>query len=176
AAAELGQIEYASMALVTLALRASAVDVDLAGTGFLVPPVEGRQIKAATYTSRKWGWLADDVVMVRCSIGRHRDLWQLQRADGELVDAAVADLRDAVGLTGPVLDTHVQRWGGALPQYAVGHLDRVRRARAAVGQHPGLALCGAALDGVGVPACVATGQEAATQVVEHLASRETMGT
>ena len=66
------------------------------------------------------------------------------------------------------VDAHVQRWGGALPQYAVGHLDRVRRVRAAVAQQPGLAVCGAAYDGVGIPACIASAEAAATQVLAGL--------
>ena len=60
------------------------------------------------------------------------------------------------------------RWGGGLPQYTVGHLDRVARIRAAVAAQPGLAVCGAAYDGVGIPACIATARAAADQVLEHL--------
>ena len=63
------------------------------------------------------------------------------------------------------------RWGGGLPQYSVGHLDRVARIRAAVAAQPGLAVCGAAYDGLGIPACIATAQAAAAQVLEHLDNR-----
>jgi oxygen-dependent protoporphyrinogen oxidase len=56
----------------------------------------------------------------------------------------------------------VQRWGGALPQYALGHLERVARIRSAVSRHPGLAVCGAAYDGVGIPACIASAERAVT--------------
>ena len=69
----------------------------------------------------------------------------------------------------------MQRWGGALPQYAVGHVDRVRRIRDAVAAVPGLAVCGAAYDGLGLPACIASAERAATQVVAALRQRETMG-
>ena len=62
----------------------------------------------------------------------------------------------------------VTRWGGALPQYAPGHLERVRRIRADVARVPGLAVCGAAFDGVGVPACIRSGYAAASSVLEHL--------
>ena len=91
------------------------------------------------------------------SVFRLRDVL----GDADLVRAALADLRDAVGLSAPPVDSHVQRWGGALPQYAVGHLDRVRRVRAAVARHPGLAVAGAAYDGVGVPAVARSGRQAA---------------
>jgi oxygen-dependent protoporphyrinogen oxidase len=77
------------------------------------------------------------------------------------VALSLADLADAVGLTARPVDTHVQRWGGGLPQYAVGHLDRVARIRAAVAAVPGLAVCGAAYDGVGVPAVIASARAAA---------------
>jgi oxygen-dependent protoporphyrinogen oxidase len=66
------------------------------------------------------------------------------------------------------VDALVTRWGGGLPRYAVGHVDRVARIRAAVARVPGLAVCGAALDGLGVPACIATARQAADLVVAHL--------
>jgi oxygen-dependent protoporphyrinogen oxidase len=84
------------------------------------------------------------------------------------VALALADLADAVGLQAVPVEAHVQRWGGALPQYAVGHLDRVARTRAAVAGQPGLAVCGAAYDGLGLPACIASAELAAAQVVTGL--------
>jgi oxygen-dependent protoporphyrinogen oxidase len=65
------------------------------------------------------------------------------------------------------VETHVQRWGGALPQYAVGHLDRVARIREDVAQVPGLALCGAAYDGVGIPAVIGSARRAAASLVSQ---------
>ncbi len=163
------------LAVVTVAVSASSVDVDLSGSGFLVPPVDGTTIKAVTYSSRKWGWLPDGLLLLRCSMGRHGDEQTLQRDDAELVTKAMLDLHDATGLHAPVVDALVTRWGGALPQYAVGHLDRVARIRAAVAPVEGLEVCGAAFDGVGIPAVIATGQNAATRVVEHLDRVATMG-
>lgn len=174
ASADLSAVDYASMALITLAFAAAGFSGDLQGSGFLVPPVDGREIKAATYSTSKWGWHSPELVLVRCSIGRYGDEGQLQHDDTELVDRALEDLREAVGLSGRLVDAVVTRWGGALPQYAVGHLDRVRRIRAAVADVPGLAVCGAAYDGLGLPACIASGTQAATRVVEGLRRRETM--
>ncbi len=168
AAQELARVDYASLAIVTVAMRAADVGAPLVGSGFLVPPVEKTTIKAATYTSRKWGWLPEDLVVLRCSIGRYRDQEILQRDDTELVEAAMLDLRDATGLRAPLVDVAVTRWGGALPQYAVGHLDTVARIRAAVDSVDGLEICGAVLDGVGIPAVIATGQQAASRVVARL--------
>jgi oxygen-dependent protoporphyrinogen oxidase len=176
AARELARIEYASMAIITVAVDARRVDVDLAGSGFLVPPVDGRLIKAATYSSRKWAWLHGDVLVLRCSVGRHHEEADLQREDSDLVEDAVMDLRDATGLHAPLLDAVVTRWGGALPQYAVGHVERVARIQAALRTVPGVEVCGAAYDGVGIPAVIASGRAAATRVTDALAPAATMGT
>jgi oxygen-dependent protoporphyrinogen oxidase len=172
AALELASIEYASMAVVTMAFAAAEFP-DVIGSGFLVPPVDGRQVKAATYSFQKWDWVrqagsAADVLVMRTSIGRHREEQQLQVTDEELVDRSLADLRAAVGLAAKPVDWHVQRWGGGLPQYAVGHLDRVRRIRQSVAVVPALTVCGAAYDGLGLPACIASAEVAARQVLEQL--------
>ena len=172
AAHALTEIEYASMAVVTLAFRAAEFPV-VEGSGFLVPPVEGREVKAATYSFAKWDWVrqaSEDLVLMRTSMGRHREEGRLQVDDEELVSRSLADLRDLIGLDATPVDRHVQRWGGGLPQYAVGHLDRVRRVRAAVRAVPGLAVCGAAYDGLGIPACIASAELAARQVLDHLAA------
>jgi oxygen-dependent protoporphyrinogen oxidase len=176
AAGLLADLEYASMAIVTLAFRGGDLPA-LAGSGFLVPPVDGRTVKASTYSFAKWDWVreagtqAGDVRLLRCSIGRQGEERVLQRTDGELVEAALADLADAAGILARPVDSRVQRWGGALPQYAVGHLDRVRAVRDAVAAHPGLAVCGAAYDGVGIPACIASAEAAATRIGAALAGR-----
>jgi oxygen-dependent protoporphyrinogen oxidase len=162
AAAELAGIEYASMAVVTLAFRAADV-AGLTGSGFLVPPVDGRAIKASTFSFNKWDWVraaGGDMLLLRTSVGRHREESVLQVPDEDLVTASLTDLRAATGITAGPLDSHVQRWGGGLPQYAVGHLDRAARIRAAVAAVPGLAVCGAAYDGVGIPAVIASARRA----------------
>ncbi|MEU7938075.1 protoporphyrinogen oxidase [Microbispora bryophytorum] len=174
AAAELAAIEYASMAIVTLAYPRTAFPEPPEGSGYLVPPVEGRPVKAATFSSVKWPHLAEadrNVMIVRCSIGRLGEELVLQRDDAELTALALNEMAEIMGVRGLPLDTRVTRWGGALPQYDVGHLDRIARVRAAVAGQPGLAVCGAAYEGVGIPACVATARTAAKLVLEHL--RET---
>jgi oxygen-dependent protoporphyrinogen oxidase len=165
ATAELAQVEYASMAVVTFAFRAEDVTGLDDSSGFLVPPVDGRAIKASTFSFAKWGWVRaagaeHGLVHLRTSLGRHGEEATLQRPDEELVGASLADLAEATGLCAVPVDAHVQRWGGGLPQYAVGHLDRVARIRAAVAEVPGLALCGAAYDGVGIPAVIGSARQA----------------
>lgn len=166
----LAGIDYASMAIVTVAFDGS-VRESLDGSGFLVPPTEPLTIKAATFSSVKWPWLATahpDLTLLRASVGRHREVAVLQRSDSELVDVALADLATVLGRPLPTpTDTHVQRWGGGLPQYAVGHRARVDAARSAASA-AGVALCGAAYDGVGIPACIASGRAAAREVLTRL--------
>ncbi|MFC9925936.1 protoporphyrinogen oxidase [Streptomyces sp. NPDC127190] len=166
AAAELAAIEYASMALVTLAYRRTGLELP-EGSGFLVPPVDGRTIKASTFASQKWGWIAEedpDVVVLRTSVGRHGETEILERDDAELVEVSRHDLREATGLDAVPLRTRVTRWTDGLPQYPVGHHARVARVREHVAKLPGLAVCGAQYDGVGIPACIASANAAVDQL------------
>jgi len=137
--------------------------------------VDGRAVKAVTFSTVKWPHLAgssasgpEPLEIVRCSVGRIGEEALLQRADDDLARLAAAELAAATGVSGAPAAYRVTRWGGALPQYTVGHLDRVARIRAAVATQPGLAVCGAAYDGVGIPACVATARAAASQVMGYL--------
>ncbi len=167
----LGEVETASMAVVTLAVRRDGLG-ELPGSGFLVPPVEGRAIKASTFSSAKWEWvggLSSDVVLLRASLGRAREETVLQRDDADLVTLAVADVGEALGRPlPPVVDHHVQRWGGGLPQYAVGHVERIASVRADVAGLAGIEVAGATYDGVGVPAVIASAVAAARGVTTHL--------
>jgi oxygen-dependent protoporphyrinogen oxidase len=169
AAAELAGIEYASVVVVTLAFRTDDVRGLNDSSGFLVPPVDGRAIKASTFSFAKWGWVREagaehGLVHLRTSLGRYGEEATLQRTDEELVSVSLADLAEAAGIVAAPVATHVQRWGGGLPQYTVGHLDRVARIRAAVAEVPGLVLCGAAYDGVGIPAVIASARAAAADL------------
>jgi oxygen-dependent protoporphyrinogen oxidase len=172
AAAALAGIGYASMAIVTLAYPRDAFPRPPAGSGYLVPAVDGHPVKAVTFSSVKWPHLAGGPAsIVRCSLGRIGEEAVLQRDDAELASLATADLGLATGVTGRPLEVRVTRWGGALPQYNVGHLDRVRAIREGVAALGGLAVCGAAYDGLGIPACIASARLAARQVLDYLAGR-----
>ncbi len=196
AAAALREIGYASMAIVTLAYPASAFPEPITGGGYLVPAVDGRPVKAVTFSTVKWPHLArtpgavdrqparprqlaggsgQPLHVVRCSLGRVGEETVLQRDDRDLAALAAADLAAATGVTGPAVDSRVSRWGGGLPQYTVGHLDRVRRIRDGVGALPGLAVCGAAYDGIGIPACIGSARLAADRLLAYLETRATAG-
>jgi oxygen-dependent protoporphyrinogen oxidase len=200
AASALGGIPYASMAIITLAFPASACPIqwgpdrtrpggyggspprvstapETARSGYLVPAVDGKAVKAVTFSTVKWPHLAraagagDPVHIVRCSVGRIGEVAVLQRDDEDLVALATAELAEATGITAGPVDSRVTRWGGGLPQYNVRHLDRVATIRAAVARHPGLAVAGAAYDGVGIPACVGGARAAAMRILAQLTAR-----
>ncbi|GIG86831.1 protoporphyrinogen oxidase [Plantactinospora endophytica] len=183
-----GRLDYASVALVSLALPGPPVAADPLPdavpspgargvvpadlSGFLVPASEGTLIKAATFFTSKWAHLRrpDGTVLLRASVGRYGEEHLLQRADDELVTAVHREVSELLGagLPEPV-GSHVQRWGGALPQYTPGHLDRVAAARSALRTaHPTLALAGAGYDGVGIPVCVRSGETAAEEIIKVL--------
>ncbi len=165
---EVPPLAYASVALATFVFPN---DTELpAASGFLVPSTERRLIKASTFLSSKWKHIADgfDGVIVRCSAGRAGAAGDLARSDVELAGVLCAELGEATGMRRRPLETSVVRWGGGLPQYAPGHQERVAAVRAAL--PPGLALAGAAWDGVGIPACLRSGTAAAAAVAETLAS------
>lgn len=157
AAAELAAIDTASMAIVTFALK----DVELpAGSGLLIGASEGLAVKGVTISSQKWPLDSNGLTLLRASVGRAGEPQVLQRTDENLIGLVRHELAELLGVTAEPVDVIVTRWGGGLPQYGVGHVERIARIRAAVAAIPGLAICGAAFDGVGVPACIASARKA----------------
>jgi len=164
-AAGLREIAYASVATVSLAYERADVGHPLDGSGMLVPSREGRTVKAATFVSSKWPHQSDPHrVLIRASAGRVGQ-HMLARSDEELSAAVHRDLAEALDISGEPVSTMVTRWDRALPQYEVGHLDRIAGIRAqlaATDGCQGLHLAGAAYDGVGVASCVARAESLAT--------------
>jgi oxygen-dependent protoporphyrinogen oxidase len=174
AAGVLSTIEYASVAVVTLAVPSAAIGAALEGTGFLVPRtsrLEGRPalITGCTYLSRKWPHLASaGTELIRVSVGRFGDERHQGLDDTEIRDAAFSELARVLDITGVPSDSQVTRWPGAFPQYRVGHLTRVGNIEKAVADLAGVAVAGAAYRGVGIPACIASGRSAARSVLGSL--------
>jgi oxygen-dependent protoporphyrinogen oxidase len=163
-ATEIGDLQYASVAMVTLAVRRTAVDHPLDASGFLVAAADRLPfLTACSFASTKWAHLADpELAILRVSAGRFGDRTALELSDDDLVVALGADLATTIGLAEPPVASRVTRWIDALPQYRPGHLSRVRDWRARLRTHaPGVVLGGAAYDGLGLPACVRQGREAA---------------
>jgi oxygen-dependent protoporphyrinogen oxidase len=178
AAAELEAIEYASVVTATLGYPRSAVPGPLAGSGFLVPRVDGRLLTACTWTSSKWrepGAPADGggLLFMRASAGRIGDDRALHLDDGDLIERVHRELSEAMGLHGEPAACLVTRWPRAFPQYDVGHAARVDRIEAVLGAAaPDVRLAGAAYRGVGIAACVHQAEEAAAMALSRRSGQE----
>lgn len=174
ASGHFASVELASSIVVALALPPDVVLPD--ASGVLLARGEAHDdgtpftAKAFTFSSRKWPHLRGrrGEVLVRASVGRFGDGDHERMTDAELLGRVRADLAELTGVRADPVDSVVVRWGGGLPQYGVGHLDTVAGIRRAVADLPGLTVAGAVLDGVGVPACVATGEAAATEIGAYL--------
>jgi oxygen-dependent protoporphyrinogen oxidase len=142
------------------------------GTGVLVDSSAQRHLKAATFLSRKWGHLDSDHFLVRMSAGRLGGPDLSVFDDDELAATLHADLAEATGLRAPPLDVHVERWPSAMAQLEVGHTERMATVRSALDAFPGLALAGAPFDGVGLAACITSGQRAAASLRDVLTPQE----
>jgi len=162
----LSTTEYASVAVLTFVVPASAVGRHLDGTGFLVPAVEQWLTTACTWMSAKWPHLptGGDVV-IRASVGRFGDERAAALGDDDLLSAVWAELAPVLRITGTPAAALVTRWHDAFPQYAVGHLERVAAVERGVDALGAIALAGAAYRGVGIPACIASGRRAARRVL-----------
>jgi oxygen-dependent protoporphyrinogen oxidase len=162
------EIPYASSVVVSLGYsRADVVPLD--GYGYVVPRAEGGDVLACTWSSQKWEHRApEECVLVRVYLGRFGGRDVTSDTDDDLVAAARAEIAFLGVSAQPVL-TSVHRWPLGMPQYVVGHPDRLERIDVALAEHPGLALAGAAYRGVGIPDCIASGEAAAGSVVRALA-------
>jgi oxygen-dependent protoporphyrinogen oxidase len=164
AASELAAIVHAPAAVVALAYPAEALAGLPAGTGF-VSAGDERLVRACTWSSSKWEHLRGDPSIVKAFVGRAgTPLAPL--GDLELAAAVHRELARALALKHAPVDLRVQRFGAAIPQYLVGHLARVERIEAALPPH--IAVAGASYRGVGLAACVRSGQAAANRVLAHL--------
>jgi oxygen-dependent protoporphyrinogen oxidase len=165
-AAMLGAVAYANVTLVTMQFPAAGVERSLDGTGFLVPAPTGCLMTACTWLTSKWPELQrPGDVLLRASAGRFGDDRASAMSDDEVVARVLEELGPMVGLRARPTEAVVTRWTDAFPQYAVGHVDRVRSLEEAATHLPGLALAGAAFHGVGIPACIASGRRAAGAVL-----------
>jgi len=169
ACAAAGGIGVASSVIVSLALPGVASAALPAASGVLVAAGEPLHTKAFTFSGVKWPHLQGGATVLRASLGRRgEDVGILQADDAELVRLVRADLASLTGITAPPVDAAVTRWGGGLPQYDVGHLDRVAAIEAGVASLPRLAVAGATLHGIGIPACIATADAAAHRLAAQL--------
>jgi oxygen-dependent protoporphyrinogen oxidase len=175
-ATDLAAIQYASTAIVSLAFRRDEIPHKLDGHGYVVPRAEGSPILACTWSSRKWdGRAPAGYELVRIFIGRAGDLQiDVETADDELLlSIARREVAAHLGVNAAPRLVRVHRWPRAMPQYALGHPDRVSRIEMALHANPGLFLAGSAYHGVGLPDCIVSGERAADMAVTWLRTRRT---
>ncbi len=166
-AADLNGIEYAGSVIISLGFRRKQVSHPLDAAGLVVPRSAGRRALAISFSSSKFSGRAPaDCVLMRIFVGGALDPAAMDLDDEALVSLARQEAAALVGATGEPLLVQLDRWNGAMPQYHVGHADRVERIEAVVARHPGLALAGAAYRGVGIPQVIASGQAAAAKVLD----------
>jgi protoporphyrinogen/coproporphyrinogen III oxidase len=169
----LTEIPYVDVATIWLAYPRSAVQRPLDGTGFLVPPEEGKLLVGCTWSSAKWPQLADDsTVLIRCMVGRRGDTRWLSMDDDTLLRTLKQELGEAMGLTAAPLEHRIHRWPKAMPQYLVGHQERLDVVGAALRHLPGLYLTGAGYRGVGLASCATDAQKVAAALAEYITNAE----
>ena len=169
AATELRDVPYVDVATITLNYPADAIGRRLDATGFLVPPAEGRLVVGCSWLSAKWPHLSSETVAVlRAMVGRSGDQRWASLDDATLIRRVHAELAEAVALSAEPLHTHLQRWPRALPQYTVGHQERLNKLDVALAKVPGLHVTGAAYRGAGVASCIAQAAETAALTLAGL--------
>jgi oxygen-dependent protoporphyrinogen oxidase len=168
-ATALQAMPYTSSAIVNLACTRAQVSHALDGMGFVVPAIEQRALLACSFSSVKFaGRAPQDQVLLRAFVGGALQPEQLARSDAEIQQAVVHDLRQLLGLTGAPLAMSVTRHLETMPQYHVGHLQRVAHIASRVAHCPGLVVAGNAYHGVGLPDCIHSAEMAAQTLLDYL--------
>ncbi|WP_027484646.1 protoporphyrinogen oxidase [Rhodanobacter sp. OR87] len=162
-----------SVANVVMAFPQGTAGMSLNGTGFVVPRGSGHAITACTWAHLKWPHVAPNgAALLRCYIGGPHDAQLVDESDATIVDTVMADLRHLMALRETPAFYQVTRWKHAMPQYSVGHLERLGDTRRTIAtQFPGVFLAGATYGGVGLPDCIRQGEQVAHDLVDHLAQR-----
>ncbi|WP_442510130.1 protoporphyrinogen oxidase [Novipirellula sp. SH528] len=165
ASAELSSIKSSSTAIVVMVVRRDDIVEKRRMFGFVVPPIEQRKILAASFASEKFaGRAPDDHVIIRVFIGGTLQPELLENDDETLVKIARSELADLIGLRGTPVLSRVVRWNNAMPQYTLGHVERVRRIRNSIANAPGIHLISNALDGVGIAPVIAAAEKLASKI------------
>jgi len=163
---ELRRIEYAGSAVVLAGYRREQIAHALDASGFVVPAIEGRRILACSFASAKYRARAPEGhVLLRVFVGGASDPSAVELPDTKLRSIVANELGELIGLRGESDFWHVARWRASMPQYHLGHCERVARIEALAAELPRLALAGGAFHGVGIPACIASGEAAAERLL-----------
>ena len=164
--AALQEIEYASSAIVVSGHQLSDFDHPMDAFGLVVPAIERRKILAVSFSSRKFpGRAPAGQILLRTFVGGAMQPELLNNDDDTIAGFVNAELRSIFGMKAEPMFSEVIRYNNAMPQYHVGHLDRVARIESLLKNTPGLHLAGSAYTGVGIPDSIASGWVAADNVL-----------
>jgi protoporphyrinogen/coproporphyrinogen III oxidase len=167
-AEELKRIKYASTATVNLGFRRADIKHKLDGFGFVVPFIERRSVLACTFSSVKFSGRAPaDHVLLRAFVGGALQPEMLQLEESDLLARVKADLRELLGIEHEPLFAEVTTWSNSMPQYEVGHLERIKVIEDVLDELPGLMLCGNSYRGAGIPDCIRSGEAAAETIMKQ---------
>jgi len=166
---DLSGIAYAPAATIHFAFRERDVSRPLNGVGFVVPHKEDKIVLGCTFAQNKFeGRAPEGFVLVRAFLGGIRsDTW-IEDEDRNLTNRVFAELKDWLGISSQPLFTHLERYERALPQYAVGHLQRILRIEERILRYKGLSLAGNWSYGIGIPDCIESGERAAEALLTYL--------
>ncbi len=169
-AGPLAEIPWTSSAIVSLGFRRSEIKHGLDGFGFVVPSAENRRIMASTWSSTKWSNRAPEGhVLVRAFVGGAKNEPLADLEDGVMIDAVRGELKDLMGIDADPVLAEIFRWKKGMPQYTLGHLDRLKAIDERLAMNPGFYLAGGSYRGVGLGDCINGGSKAATAALEHIA-------
>ena len=160
-----------SVANVAMAFPKSVIEKDIDGTGFLVSRNSDFRITACTWTHKKWpGTSPDDMALLRCYVGTPDDQEIVGMTDEEIINIVLNDLNKTMNITAKPEFHIVTRWRNSMPQYTVGHLERIEEVKASLSQElPGVYLAGGSFEGVGIPGCIDQAEGAVKKVIAYLA-------
>jgi len=164
----LASIPASSSATISIAFNEREVGFDLNAFGVLCPMIEGRALMAATYSSTKWrGRAPAGKVLVRGFVGGPHNQEILKRSDEELIQIVIGEYCNILGLNpfAKPLFSRVYRWHLGMPQYTLGHLDRIGLIESRSAKIPGFAIAGGSYRGVGVPNCIESGEQATSKIL-----------
>jgi oxygen-dependent protoporphyrinogen oxidase len=168
-ASDLDGISYTSSATINLAYKRADIPHALDGFGFVVPFIERRSLIACTFSSVKFaGRAPEGFALLRVFIGGALQPELLELNDAQLLSLVTADLRDLIGVSVPPLFSEIARWRSSMPQYHLGHLERVKRIEERLTAQPSLAIAGNAYSGIGIPDCIRSGEQAADDLVSRV--------
>lgn len=172
-AMKLSAFKYASTATINFAYRRADIEHPLDGFGFVVPFVEKRSLIACTFSSVKFsGRAPEDHVLLRAFVGGALQPEMFALDESEMIKRVEGDLRGLLGITGRPLFTEIARWEKSMPQYEVGHLERVRAIENDLERQPGLSIAGNSYRGAGIPDCIASGEAAAEKMMRNCGNAE----